>query len=83
MADSEVYQRVWQRLGARHQWLRVLASNAVSVPLDSALFAVIAFAGELPGEVVIGILISNMLVKFGMTLLSLPSIYLVRERTSE
>lgn len=78
LADSEVYHRVWQRLGARHQWARVLLSNAVSVPLDSALFTLIAFAGDLPTEVVIGIFISNMVVKFAMTLISLPSIYLVR-----
>lgn len=79
LADSEVYHRVWQRLGARHQWARVLASNAVSVPLDSALFTLVAFAGVLPTEVVIGIFISNMVVKFGMTLISMPWIYVVKE----
>lgn len=80
LTDSEVYHRVWRRLGARHQWARVLLSNAVSVPLDSTLFTLIAFAGDLPTDVVIGIFISNMVVKFAMTLISLPSIYLVREK---
>lgn len=80
LTDTEVYQRVWRWLGDRHQWARVLLSNAVSVPLDSAVFTVLAFAGELPNEVVLGIFISNMLVKFGMTLVSLPWIYAVKER---
>jgi queuosine precursor transporter len=77
--DSEVYQRWRNRFAARHQWGRVLASNAVSVPLDSALFCVLAFAGTLPPEVVVSIFVSNMLVKFALTLVTLPSIYLVRE----
>lgn len=78
--DGEIYQRVRERLGSRRQWVRVLASNAVSVPIDSVVFAVLAFAGVLPPEVVIAIFVSNMLMKFALTLISLPAIYLVREQ---
>lgn len=80
--DGDIYHAVRKRLGNRRQWLRVLSSNAVSVPLDSAIFCVIAFAGDLPPEVVFSIFVSNMLVKFALTLITLPSIYLVRESTS-
>ncbi|MDZ7800152.1 MAG: VUT family protein [Trueperaceae bacterium] len=40
-ADTEIYQRM-----LRHPWLaRVASSNAVSAPLDTILFTVLAFAG--------------------------------------
>src|SRR5690606_11122569 len=48
LIDTEVYHRVMERLGPRHQWARVVASNAVSIPTDSVLFAIIAFAGDVP-----------------------------------
>jgi len=40
--DTEIYHRLREQT-----WLvRVISSNAVSVPLDSAVFTVVAFAGE-------------------------------------
>ncbi len=75
--DGEIYELWMKRIGARRQWGRVLASNAVSVPLDSALFVLIAFAGAMPGAVVMGIFISNVVIKGIVTLLSIPWIYLV------
>ena len=43
-ADTEVYQRFIHR-----PWLmRVAASNAVSIPLDSIIFSVLAFVGTMP-----------------------------------
>ena len=79
LVDTEVYQWWVKRVTTRHQWARVLASNAVSVPLDSVLFVVIAFAGELPGAVIGSIILSNILVKGATTLVSLPLIYAVPE----
>lgn len=81
LLDTEAY-RLWQRrFGSRFQWGRVLVSNAVSVPVDSAVFIAVAFAGVLPGEVVLAIFASNVLVKGFVTLLSLPGIYAVKEQT--
>jgi uncharacterized integral membrane protein (TIGR00697 family) len=80
LIDTEVY-RLWvERVTKRHQWARVLMSNAVSVPLDSAVFCAIAFYGNLPNGVVWSIFVTNVLVKGLVTLLSLPGIYLVKER---
>jgi hypothetical protein len=43
-ADTEVYQRL-----LRYPWLvRVAGSNAISVPLDTVLFSLVAFARVLP-----------------------------------
>ena len=68
MTDVELFAR----LAARPLWQRVIASNAVSLLLDSILFVGIAF-GPLPQ--VIG---SQYLVKLMITVLSLPLILLAR-----
>ena len=79
LIDTEVYEQWIERIGHNKQWGRVLASNAVSVPIDSALFVLIAFWGELPGEVVMSIFVANVLVKGAVTLFSIPGIYLVKD----
>ncbi|MCS7061415.1 MAG: queuosine precursor transporter [Anaerolineae bacterium] len=82
LTDTEIY-RLWvERVTTRYQWARVLTSNAISVPLDSLLFAWLAFGGELPAEVVWAIVLSNILLKGATTLISLPGIYLVKESAS-
>lgn len=77
LIDTEAYSRWVQRFGERYQWGRVLASNAVSVPIDSVIFVTIAFAGLLPTSVILSIFWANVIVKGAVTLLSIPGIYLV------
>lgn len=77
LTDTEIY-RLWVRTTRRYQWLRVLFSNAVSVPLDSLLFCWIAFGGRMPAGVVWSIVLANILLKGATTFLSLPLIYVVR-----
>lgn len=83
LIDTEVYELWIQRMGHDRQWGRVLASNAISVPLDSALFVLIAFWGELPTEVIFSIFIANVLVKGAVTILSIPGIYLVKDQPKD
>ncbi len=78
LVDTEIYHLWVTRVTERYQWARVLTSNAVSVPLDSLLFVAIAFAGALPPAVLVSIFWANVLIKGGVTLLSLPGIYLVQ-----
>ncbi|MDH5371624.1 MAG: queuosine precursor transporter [Acidimicrobiia bacterium] len=84
LIDTEVYQRWVERFGERWQWGRVLASNAVAVPIDSALFVWLAFGGLLPGSeplataVLMSIFWANVFVKGAVTLVSIPWIYLVK-----
>ncbi len=80
LVDGEVYQLWVNRIGHRWQWTRVLTSNSVSVPLDSALFCSLAFIGRMPFSVVVNIFWANVLIKGMTTLVSLPMIYLVKER---
>ena len=80
MVDTEVYHLWVTRITRRHQWARVLVSNAFSVPLDSLIFCWAAFGGLLPASTVWSIFLANIIVKGLVTLLSIPGIYLVRER---
>ena len=80
LIDTEIYH-LWQhRITKNYQWMRVLSSNAVSIPIDSLLFCWGAFGFLLPHEVVWSIFLANVMVKGAVTFISLPSIYLVKER---
>lgn len=83
LADTEIYHFWVTRITSSYQWLRVLVSNAVSVPLDSLIFVWAAFGGVLPTPVVWEIFGANILLKGAFTLISLPSIYLVREKPEQ
>ncbi len=80
LIDTEVYRAWVKRFAERLQWGRVLVSNAVSVPIDSVIFAVIAFGGVIPPGAVVAIIWGNILVKMLVTGISVPWIYLVRGR---
>ncbi|MBK9613689.1 VUT family protein [Candidatus Amarobacter glycogenicus] len=54
----------------------MLVSNAISIPIDSALFTVIAFGWAIPGRRLWQIFIFNVIIKFTVTLVSLPLIYI-------
>lgn len=84
LIDTEIYHWFVTRVTTRYQWARVLASNTVSIPIDSLIFTVIAF-GPLPGlandplslpwATVRQIFLFNVAVKFAVTLISMPLIY--------
>lgn len=77
--DGEVYQKWVDKHGHSRQWARVLVSNTISLPVDSVLFAVLAFAGTMPWSVVMSIVVANVVLKFMFTLLGMPLIYAVKE----
>jgi uncharacterized integral membrane protein (TIGR00697 family) len=83
LVDTEVYHLWVTRVTRHYQWLRVLLSNAVSVPLDSLIFCWGAFGGVLPAATVWSIVVANILLKGIVTVVSIPSIYMVREGPSE
>lgn len=61
-ADTEIYQKL-----IRYPWLlRVTGSNAVSVPLDTLLFTLIAFGGVLPTAEIISLLFGETLLKYAI-----------------
>jgi len=80
LLDTEVYHWFVTRITHRFQWLRVLISNSVSVPIDNVIFAVGAFGWVLPWDVVWQIFLINLIVKYAVTLVSLPLIYVAPDR---
>ncbi len=92
LVDTEMYQWFVTKVTTRYQWARVLVSNSVSIPIDNLIFTVLAFAPlpgledhflSVPWAVVGQIFIFNLIVKFGVTLLSMPFIYLTPDRDWE
>jgi uncharacterized integral membrane protein (TIGR00697 family) len=84
LLDTEIYALWVARVApryrwARPQWLRVLSSNLVSMPVDSLIFAWGAFGGVLPPATVWSIFVANVLIKLVVSLVSMPGIYLVPE----
>ena len=78
LIDTEAYQRWVSRFGERHQWGRVMVSNAVAIPVDSAVFVGLAtLFGVFPSQVAWSILWVNVVFKGLVTLVSIPWIYLV------
>ena len=59
-ADTEVYQRLLRR-----SWIqRVIGSNIVSIPLDSLLFNLLAFAGVFQPAMLAAIIFGEIVTKF-------------------
>ncbi|MGD2184879.1 MAG: queuosine precursor transporter [Desulfobacterales bacterium] len=80
LIDTEVYHFWIRRITRRYQWARVLTSNAVSIPVDSLIFCWGAFGFALPNAVVWSIFFANVIMKGLVTMISLPAIYLVKEK---
>ena len=80
LLDTEIYHLWVNKVTTRYQWMRVLTSNAVSIPVDSFMFSFLAFYGTMPLTSVVGIFTANVIIKGLVTLISLPMIYLVKEK---
>jgi queuosine precursor transporter len=79
LIDTEAYSMWERRFADRHQWGRVLFSNAVAIPVDSAIFVGLATVfGVFPAEVAWSIFWVNLVIKGLVTLVSIPWIYLVK-----
>lgn len=79
LIDTEAYSMWVRRFGERHQWGRVLVSNSIAIPIDSAIFVGLAtLFGIFPPEVAWSIFWLNLVIKGLVTLVSVPWIYLVR-----
>ncbi|MQY76825.1 MAG: queuosine precursor transporter [Spirochaeta sp.] len=80
LIDTEMYHWFVTRVTSRYQWARVLVSNSVSVPVDNLIFSIGAFGWLLPWSVVVQIFVFNLLVKYAVTLVSVPLIYITPDR---
>ena len=80
LVDTEVYHWFVTRVTHRYQWARVLVSNSISVPVDNLLFTLGAFAGILPWNVIGQIFLFNLILKYVVSVVSMPLIYVTRDR---
>lgn len=80
LIDTEIYHLWVTKVTTKYQWLRVLVSNSVSVPIDSIIFSFLAFYGVMPLAVVISIILSNIIIKMVTTLVSMPLTYTIKEK---
>ena len=78
--DTEMYSILAPRTRGFWQFLRVIGSNAVSLPVDSLIFGFGAFAGTMPIIAILGIAWGQIIFKGLVTVISIPGIYLVKER---
>jgi len=79
LLDTGIYSLVRKRFGEKKQWLRVLLSNAVSVPLDTVVFLLIAFGGRYDMPTIIALFFSNILLKYLVAAAASWTVYLVKE----
>lgn len=75
LINTEVYHWFVVRITRRYQWLRVLISNSVAIPLDNLIFVVGAFGWAMPWSTVWDIFLFSLIVKYGVMLFSIPLIY--------
>lgn len=83
LSDTYAYQFWVGGIGkGMPQWTRVFVSNAVSIPLDSILFPIIAFAGlpNIGTAEYLQMFLTNIIMKFIITALSFWTIYLIPEK---
>ena len=80
LIDTEIYHLFVSKITKKYQWLRVLISNAFSIPVDNFIFTTMAFLGDLPFGTLIRIFIFNFIMKYAVTIISVPMIYLVKEK---
>ncbi len=82
LIDTEIFSLIIKKWKKRDV-LASLGSNFVSLLFDSVIFGFIAFSHTMPFNVVIQIIISNILVKAVMSIISSPAIKLIKIRVSE
>ena len=78
--DTEAYSFFVNKITKKHQWGRVVFSNLLSSPIDSVIFVFIAFFGKLPIAVLLSMIGVQVLVKWIMAFVSIPGIYLIKDR---
>lgn len=83
LVDTEIYHLFVTKITTKHQWARVLVSNSVSIPIDNFIFSFGAFYLTMPLADIWQIFVFNLIVKFAMTLGSIPLIYLVPQKKSD
>ena len=87
LIDTDIYHRIMNKFTGKMQFMRVIISNAVSLPIDSLIFGFLAFmilppllgGGTHTVAETFSIAGGQIVWKAIVTVISLPGIYLVKE----
>ena len=80
LIDTEVFSFIYKKTG---DLAAVLLSNLAGLLVDSVIFTLIAFLGNLPFYTVMQIMFTNILIKLIISFLSAPAIKLVPRSVGE
>ncbi len=75
--DVIIFHVLRRTTNTRHLWLRNNSSTLLSQAVDTAIFIPIAFAGVVPADTLVGMLIAQYLVKVLIALLDTPLVYVI------
>ncbi|MHB0878386.1 MAG: queuosine precursor transporter [Anaerolineae bacterium] len=64
----------------RYLWMRTIGSTLIGEAVDSVLFVLVAFAGVLPGPLLLSVVLSNYVFKTGIEVLFTPITYAIVAR---
>jgi len=78
--DGQIYDRFRDRLGPMG---RIVTSNLVSIPLDSIVFELVAFAGILPFSGIVIAVAGQSIIKMVLSLIVAPATYLIKDEVIE
>ncbi|MDP3954068.1 MAG: queuosine precursor transporter [bacterium] len=76
-SNSYVLSRMKVRMNGKHLWARTIGSTVVGEGVDSAIFATIAFAGTLPVNALLSLIISIYLFKVAYEVAITPLTYVI------
>ncbi len=74
-ANSSILAKLKVAMQGRHLWVRTISSTVVGQAIDTTVFLLVAFAGVLPNEVLLVVLVSNYVLKVGVEVLCTPFTY--------
>ena len=73
--DVRLFHWIRSKTGRRHLWLRNNVATSASQGVDTMVFCTVAFAGVVPFEVLVGMMVGQYLVKVGMAVVDTPLCY--------
>ena len=76
LTNTYVYEWIYRKMGNKMLWFRTAVSNLPATIADSLVFSLVAFLGVLPWEVVWASIISSFIVKYVISLVFTPMVYL-------
>ena len=77
LLNAKVLVVLKNRFGERNLWVRLLGSTLVGEFADTAIFCVVAWAGEMPWPVILNLMAVGYVYKVGVEVIFLPLTYRV------